>query len=149
MIYTHVLPNGPLAVASPADTPEPGTDIGLMLRQMAVMMKKLAPMAAALPDAPPPVAAVSDAQMAELQRGAGSSPHHSGGSILLPQAADAAPETGRACAGHQPYVSRQPVSDHRLPSALSHGGKSRSALIEADTVSSPFTPEHIPVQGVA
>jgi len=68
MIYTHVLPNGPLGVASPADTPEPGTDIGLMLRQMTVMMKKLAPMAANLPDAPRP---------------------HSGGSILLPQPADA------------------------------------------------------------
>jgi integrase len=49
MIYTHVLPNGPLGVASPADTPDPGTDVGLLLRQMAVMMKKLAPMAAALP----------------------------------------------------------------------------------------------------
>ena len=49
MIYTHVLPNGPLGVASPADTPAPGTDVGLLLRQMAVMMQKLAPMAAALP----------------------------------------------------------------------------------------------------
>ena len=48
-IYTHVLPTGPLGVTSPADTPEPGTDVGLMLRQMAVMMQKLAPMAAALP----------------------------------------------------------------------------------------------------
>lgn len=73
MIYTHVLPNGPLGVASPADTPEPGTDIGLMLRQMAVMMKKLAPMAANLPDAPSPVETFSDC------------PPHTGGSILLPQ----------------------------------------------------------------
>jgi hypothetical protein len=56
MIYTHVLPNGPLGVTSPADTPAPGTDVGLLLRQMAVMMQKLAPMAAALPSAAPAVA---------------------------------------------------------------------------------------------
>jgi integron integrase len=51
-IYTHVLPTGPLGVTSPADTPEPGTDVGLMLRQMDTLMKKLAPLAAGLP-APP------------------------------------------------------------------------------------------------
>lgn len=50
MIYTHVLPNGPLGVVSPADAPKPGTDVALLLRQMAVMMQKLAPMAAALPE---------------------------------------------------------------------------------------------------
>jgi len=49
---THVLPNGPLGVASPADTPEPGTDVGLMLRQMEVLMKKLAPLAANVPGQP-------------------------------------------------------------------------------------------------
>jgi len=48
MIYTHVLPSGPLGVASPADTPEPGTDVGLMLRQMEALMSKLAPIAAKL-----------------------------------------------------------------------------------------------------
>ena len=52
MIYTHVLPNGPLGVASPADTPEPGTDVGLMLRQMETLMRKLAPLAANVPAAP-------------------------------------------------------------------------------------------------
>jgi len=52
MIYTHVLPNGPLGVASPADTPEPNTDVGLMLRQMEVLMKKLAPLAANVSAAP-------------------------------------------------------------------------------------------------
>jgi len=46
------LPNGPLGVASPADTPEPGTDVGLMLRQMEVLMKRLAPLAAGVPAQP-------------------------------------------------------------------------------------------------
>ena len=63
MIYTHVLPNGPLGVTSPADTPEPGTDVGLMLRQMAVMMKKLAPMAAALPSPALAIVSPSDADV--------------------------------------------------------------------------------------
>jgi integron integrase len=52
-IYTHVLPTGPIGVTSPADTPEPGTDVGLMLRQMDTLMKKLAPLAAGLPAVPP------------------------------------------------------------------------------------------------
>jgi hypothetical protein len=63
MIYTHVLPNGPLGVTSPADTPEPGTDVGLMLHQMAVMMKKLAPMAAALPSPALAIVSPSDADV--------------------------------------------------------------------------------------
>jgi hypothetical protein len=66
MIYTHVLPNGPLGVASPADTPDPGTDVGLLLRQMAVMMKKLAPMAAALPPAPLAVASLPGADASTI-----------------------------------------------------------------------------------
>ena len=49
MIYTHVLPTGPLGVTSPADTPQPGTDVSLMLRQMETLMQKLAPLAANLP----------------------------------------------------------------------------------------------------
>ena len=59
-IYTHVLPNGPLGVASPADTPEPGTDVGLMLRQIEVLMRKLAPLAASVSpavNAPPGLSA--------------------------------------------------------------------------------------------
>ena len=51
-IYTHVLPTGPLGVRSPADTPDPGTDVGLMLRQMETLMRKLAPLAARLPGQP-------------------------------------------------------------------------------------------------
>jgi hypothetical protein len=49
MIYTHVLPNGPLGVTSPADMPDPATDVSLMLRQMEVLMSKLAPLAAQVP----------------------------------------------------------------------------------------------------
>ena len=52
MIYTHVLPTGPLGVTSPADTPAPGTDVGLMLRQMETLMQKLAPLAAKMPAQP-------------------------------------------------------------------------------------------------
>ena len=59
MIYTHVLPTGPLGVTSPVDTPAPGTDVGLMLRQMEVLMRKLAPLAdnVAGPPDPPGVCA--------------------------------------------------------------------------------------------
>jgi hypothetical protein len=49
MIYTHVLPNGPIGVTSPADIPDPTADVGLMLRQMEVLMSKLAPLAAQVP----------------------------------------------------------------------------------------------------
>ena len=52
MIYTHVLPTGPLGVTSPADTPQAGTDVSLMLRQMETLMQKLAPLAANLPGQP-------------------------------------------------------------------------------------------------
>ncbi len=61
-IYTHVLPNGPLGVTSPADTPDQGTDVGLMLRQMEVLMRKLAPLAAgAAPSMNAPVGLSADA----------------------------------------------------------------------------------------
>jgi hypothetical protein len=40
MIYTHVLPNGPLGVTSPADMPDPATDVSLMLRQMEVLVSR-------------------------------------------------------------------------------------------------------------
>jgi integron integrase len=44
-IYTHVLPNGPLGVASPADAPAPGTDVAMLLRQVEQLMQKLGPLA--------------------------------------------------------------------------------------------------------
>ncbi len=59
MIYTHVLPTGPLGVASPADTPEAGTDVGLMLRQMETLMRKLAPLADSVGEAASTAAAAS------------------------------------------------------------------------------------------
>jgi hypothetical protein len=54
MIYTHVLPNGPLGVTSPADTPDAATDVGLMLKQMDALMRKLSPLASAVAAAPDP-----------------------------------------------------------------------------------------------
>lgn len=54
MIYTHVLPNGPLGVTSPVDTPDAATDVGLMLKQMETLMRKLSPLASAVAAAPDP-----------------------------------------------------------------------------------------------